>query len=302
MRDVIIIGGSYAGLAAALQLGRARRDVLIIDAGRRRNHGVAHAHGILGHDGASPAALAALGKAEALAYPTVAWLDGAVSAARAIDGGFAVTSGGDEHRARRLILATGVIDELPDVPGLRERWGTSVFHCPYCDGYERDRGRLGVVGSHPMAGHYAALVAEWGAPGGTTLFLHGGPPPDAAALADLAARGIAVVPDEIAEATDAPGGIELVLRGGARHPLAGVFAMTRMHLAGDLAAQLGCELEDGPTGATYKTDAGKQTTVPGVYACGDAALPAGTVSFAIADGVRAGVFAHQSLVFVKAPA
>src|SRR4051794_34379086 len=146
MDDVIIVGGSYAGLAAAMQLGRARRDVLVVDAGERRNRAVMHAHGILGFDGHSPAVIAATGKAQVLAYPTVRWLDATVSGARGAVDGFVVSAGGQDHAARRLILATGLVDDTPAIPGLRERWGRTVFHCPYCDGYELDRGRVGVLG------------------------------------------------------------------------------------------------------------------------------------------------------------
>src|SRR3954468_9683492 len=122
MDDVIIVGGSYAGLAAAMQLGRARRDVLGVGAGHRRNKPVTHAHGILGFDGESPAVIAAKAKAEVLAYPTLRWIDATVTGARRLSDGFAVTAGGDEHSARRLVLATGVVDDIPLIPGVREGW------------------------------------------------------------------------------------------------------------------------------------------------------------------------------------
>jgi thioredoxin reductase len=174
MNDVIIVGGSYAGLAAAMQLGRARRSVLVVDAGQRRNRFVSRAHGVLGFDGESPAVIATKGKQQVLAYSSVRWLDGAATGARPVPGGFAVSAAGEEHFAKRLILATGVVDDVPPIPGFRERWGTTIFHCPYCDGYELDRGKLGVLGAGPLALHYAAIVAEWSSPEGTTLFLSDG--------------------------------------------------------------------------------------------------------------------------------
>src|SRR4029077_9008535 len=177
MYDVAIGGGSYAGLAAAMQLGRARRQVLVIDAGQRRNRFVTRAHGVLGHDGESPTVIAAKGKAEVLRYPSVRWLDATVTEARARPGGIAVRAGDADHVAKRLILATGVVDNLPSIPGLQERWGKTVFHCPYCDGYELDRGKLGVLAAGPFAMHYAVIVAEWGMQGGTTLFLNQGVAP-----------------------------------------------------------------------------------------------------------------------------
>jgi len=302
MYDVIIIGGSYAGLAAALQLGRARRDVLVVDAGERRNRYVSRAHGILGHDGASPAAIAAKGKAEVLAYPSIRWLDASVTAARDAPGGFAVSAGGEDHLARRVILATGVVDELPAIPGLRERWSRTVFVCPYCDGYELDRGRLGVLAAGPVASHYASIVAEWGNPGETVLFLHEGVAPEPDGLADLKSRGIRIETGAVLEARDAPAGIELVVQGGRRYELAAVFSAQNTRPTGDFASQLRCEVEIVPTGTIYKTDPRtKETTTPGVHACGDVALAQNSVTFAIADGARAGISVHQSLVFAPPP-
>jgi thioredoxin reductase len=299
MIDVVIVGGSYAGLAAALQLGRARREVLIVDAGQRRNRDVSHAHGILGHDGAAPAAIWTKAKAEVLRYPTVRWLDAPAGRARAVAGGFAVGAGGETRTARRLILAHGVVDGMPSVPGLSERWAKTVFHCPYCDGYELDRGKLGVLGSGANAVHYASLVAEWGAPGQTVLFVDAGAlPPDPAEAAILAERGIRVETERLLEARDAPGGLELVVDGGRRYQVAALFAMPRTSLPGDFARQLGCETEIVPTDSIYKTDPRtKETTVAGVFACGDAASAQHSVTYAIADGARAGISAHQSLVF-----
>ena len=298
--DVVIVGGSYAGLAAAMQLGRARRSVLVVDAGQRRNQSVSHAHGILGHDGESPAVIAAKGKEQVLAYPSVRWLDGAITETRASHAGFSVSAGDAHVTAKRLILATGVVDDVAPIPGLRERWGRTVFHCPYCDGYELDRGKLGVLAAGPVATHYATIVAEWGKPGETTLFLNEGTPLEASERAQLASRRIHVESEAIAEATDAPAGIRLLMNTGRVHDLAGVFVVPHTHLPGGFAEQLGCEVETGPVGSMYKTDARtKETTVKGVFACGDAALPLSSVSFAIADGARAGAFAHQSLVFER---
>jgi thioredoxin reductase len=297
MEDVIIIGGSYAGLSAALQLGRARRRVLVIDAGQRRNRFAASSHGFLTRDGASPALLHEQGKAEVLAYPTVGFREGLVSEMRRIEGGFAVRVGDEELRAKRLILATGVVDELPAVPGLAERWGRSVFACPYCHGYELQRGRLGVLATNPLSLHHAALVAEWGAEGETTFFVNDAFEPDADALAQLAARKIKVERARVVEASgDAPR-IALTLHDGSTLQLDGLFVMARTRVHTQFAEQLGCELESGPTGSFFKTDPMRETTVPGVFACGDIALPAGAVALAVADGVRAGTAAHRSLVF-----
>lgn len=296
MHDVIIVGGSYAGLAAALQLGRARRDVLILDAGQRRNRFATASHGFLGSDGKPPEEIQARGRADVLAYRTVALRETAATAIAKTDGGFTVTAADGEHRARRVILATGVADELPDVPGLAERWGRSVFHCPYCHGFELALGRIGVLATGPMASHHAALVAEWGAPGGTTLFL-AGIELDAEQRAMLAARTIRVEATPVVGFEgDAPR-IDARLRDGRVVELDGLFLLPRTRIRDAFAAQLGCVLETGPFGAYYKTDDRKETTVPGVFACGDVGQLMPSIAIAVADGSKAGAFTHQSLVF-----
>jgi thioredoxin reductase len=302
MYDVIIIGGSYAGLAAALQLGRARRSVLILDVGQRRNRFAGHSHGFLGQDGQPPGAIAAKGRAEVLAYPTVTWREARADTATRIAGGFLVRAGSEEHRGRRLILATGVVDELPAIPGLADHWGKRVFLCPYCDGYELGLGRLGVLATGAASARYAVLVSEWSAPGGTTLFCNG-VEPDAQELAQLQARRITIEREPVVGVGGGQDSLELRLRDGRTHGVAGLFLHPRAHLAGPFAEQLGCELEMGHLGPYYKTDVTKETTVPGVFACGDAAQPMAAVSHAVSEGVRAGTAAHQSLLFrTEAPA
>lgn len=288
MHDVIIVGGSYAGLAAAMQLGRARRDVVIIDGGKRRNATVEHAHGLLGFDGEAPAAIAAKGREQVRKYPTVKLLEGEVTEARREGDGFVVHTKDAKLSSRKLILATGVRDELPEIPGLRERWGKTAYSCPYCDGYEREMGKLGVIASGEIAAHFATIVSQWGSE--TTLFSDAEPPP-----------GVSVERDPVAEVRDARAGIEVVTRSGRRYELAGLFVGTRVHVPGDFARTLGLELETFPNGSFYKTDPRtKETSVPGVYAAGDATSPMHALSFAIADGARAGIGAHQSLVMPAA--
>jgi thioredoxin reductase len=298
MHDVLIIGGGYAGIAAAMPLARARRDVLVLDAGRRRNRFAAASHGFLGQDGVEPGVIAARGKAELLAYPTVSWRDEEATSARRAGDTFVIATSSGEVHARRLILATGVIDELPPVPGIRERWGRTVFHCPYCHGYELDRGKLAVLAVSEHSFIQAALVAEWAPHGDTRLFVGQGVVPAPEQLADLRARGILV--EEAAVVAVEGNGDRAIVRvdGGRTFEVAGLFVATRMQVAGPFAAELGCALEVLPTGTYYRTDPmTKETTVPGAFACGDAAVPMGNVPFAVADGFRAGVGAHRSLVF-----
>jgi thioredoxin reductase len=297
MHDVTIIGGSYAGLAAALQLGRARRTVLIVDAGQRRNRFASHSHGFLGQDGVSPAEIAAKGRAEVLKYPTVRWLEGWARETKRVADGFAVRVGDEEYRSKRLILATGVADELPAIPGLAERWGTSVFHCPYCHGYELDKGRLGVIGANALAVHHAVLVSEWAGENSLTLFLDRSVELSPEELAMLEPRGIRLERAKIAAVEGAAPRVDVRLEDGRVIALDGLFVVAKTALKNSFAKGLGLELEEGPAGAFYKTDAMKQTNVPGVFACGDAGLAMGSVTFAVADGARAGFAAHRSLVF-----
>ena len=297
MYDVIIIGGSYAGLAAALQLARARRSVLVLDAGQRRNQFAAHSHGFLGQDGQSPATIQAKGKAEVLAYPTVTWREASATEASRSQGGFRVRAGGDDYMARRLILATGVSDQLPDIPGLKDLWGKRAFFCPYCDGFEFNLGPLGVLATGPGAAHYALLISEWAGRGLTTLLLNGTPDPDASELAKLAARSITAERERVARFVGHAEGVEVQLGNGQARRVDAVFLPTQGRLNGPFAEQLGLELESGPLGPYYKTDATKETNLQGVFACGDDAQPMPGIAFAVADGVRAGAFAHQSLVF-----
>ena len=294
--DFAVIGGSYAGLSAALQLARARRRVLVVDAGQRRNRFVDAAggtsHGFLSRDGQAPGAIAAEARAQLLRYPTVQWVEGlAEDAALAADGGLSFRAGGRGVHARRLILATGVRDELPAVAGLEERWGRSVFHCPYCHGYELDAGAIGIIASGAVAQHHATMLPDWGQ---ATLFLNGTYQPSEEDLATFARRGTRV---EATPIERIEGLADVVLTDGRRLAMNGLFAQPRTHLASPVAEQLGCALTQGPTGAYIQVDAMQQTSVPNVFACGDAARAAGNVAIAVAEGAMAGVAAHRASMF-----
>jgi len=291
--DVIIVGGSYSGISAGLQLARARRKVLVIDAGQRRNRFAHNSHGFLGQDGRDPGTIASEARAQLLAYPTVEWLSQPATHANTGDGGFVITAAnGEQFAARRLILATGVVDELPAIPGLSERWGQRVFHCPYCHGYELYGGPIGVLAASPVAIHQSLMLPDWGP---TTLFLNEVFEPDADQLAKLASRGVAVEREPVLSV----GGeqADVTLASGRVIKLAGLFTQPLTRMGSQLAALLGCEFEAGPTGEFIKVDAMRETSVPGVFACGDAAIAAGNVAVAVGDGARTGGAAHQSLIF-----
>ncbi|KXJ63539.1 thioredoxin reductase [Achromobacter xylosoxidans] len=293
--DVIIIGGSFAGLSAAMQLARARRQVLLVDAARPRNRYAAHAHGFLGQDGVPPQEIVANARAQLARYPTVSFLDGEAIQALAQDGGFAaVMAGGEQVRGARLILATGMRDELPPLPGLQTRWGQTVLHCPYCHGFEVAGEPLGVLAAHPMSVHQAMLLPDWGP---TTYFTQGQFEPSPEDARHLAARGVHVERTPVvALLGEAPALTGVALDDGREVPLRALFVASRVHVASPLAGQLGCEFDEGPLGPVIRVDDMKQTTVPGVFAAGDASTPMSNATLASASGVMAGVWAHRSLV------
>jgi thioredoxin reductase len=292
--DVVVVGGSFAGLSAAMQLARARRQVFLVDSGLPRNRFAKTSHGFLGQDGKAPAAILHEARSQLAAYPTIEIRQGEALEARAEPDGLIVAlSDGGEVRARRLILATGVLDALPDLPGLKERWGATVLHCPYCHGYEvRDR-PLGVLASHPMAAHQAMLIPDWGP---TTLFTQGEHEPEGEQGAMLLARGVAIEREPVvALLGNAPGLDALRLADGRVVPINALFVAPSTRIASQLAQQLGCTFDDGIFGPVIRVDDWKATTIPGVYAAGDAARPMHNATLASADVVLAGVAAHQSL-------
>lgn len=297
--DAIIVGGSFAGLAAATYLARGRRDVAVIDAGAPRNRFATHSHGFLGFDGVAPGDIVATAKTQLATYPTVSQVRGEAVSAERRNEGFAVTLGsGEVLSAGKLILAFGINDVLPDIPGLAERWGKSVIHCPYCHGYEFAGQRLGVLGMSPNSLHQAMLIPEWGP---TTFFLNGQAEPDAATLAGLEARGVNIERSPVTalrgEGT-ALSTVQMADGRSARIDALYIGAPTRLNSA--VAEQLGCAIDDGPMGKIVRTDAMKLTTVPDVWAVGDITRGFHNVTFAVADGVMAGTAAHRALVFPAA--
>ena len=294
--DAIVVGGSFAGLAAATYIARARRNVVVLDTGLPRNRFAEHSHGFFGHDGSSPQAMLATARSQLAKYPTVTFVDGEATSAARTDEGFAVgLASGESIESVRLVLAFGISDELPAIPGLAERWGTSVLHCPYCHGYEFSGQRLGVLYLTPKSIMQSMLIAEWGP---TTLFLNGSAEPDQAALAELARRGVAI---ERAPVVGLRGNgaslTSIELADGREFRIDALYIGPRTHLNSSIAQQLGCELEETPLGPIVRVDAERMTTVPGVYAAGDITRGAHTVTWAAADGVTAGLAVHRSLVF-----
>lgn len=290
--DVIVVGGSYAGMAASLQLLRARRSVLVIDAGTRRNRFARHAHGFLGQDGVDPAEIVRTARAQLQAYPTLTWIEDTAEAVTGQKDAFAVmTAQGSRYEGRRVLFATGVSDALPQIEGLAERWGTSVFHCPYCHGYELHQGRIGVIATGPVSVHQAQLIPEWGA---VTFLTNGVLTLDDAVRADLVSRGVTIEETPIRRLD---GDADVVLADDRRLAFAGLFTASRNAPSTPIAAGLGCSLAETPFGTQVQTDDMKETSIAGAFACGDTARVPHSVSLAVADGAWAGATLHRSLVF-----
>jgi thioredoxin reductase len=294
--DAIVIGGSFAGLSAATYIARARRTVVVVDTGLPRNRFAEHSHGFFGQDGSSPLVMLATARSQLAKYPTVTFRAAEATHAARTDDGFVVTLGsGESLESARLVLAFGISDELPEIPGVAERWGASVLHCPYCHGYEFSGQRLGVLYLTPKSIMQSMLIAEWGP---TTLFLNGANEPDDTSLAELATRGVTIERAPVIALQGEQQQLSSIELGDGRGlPLDALYIGPRTRLNSSIAQQLGCDLEDTPLGPIVRVDAERMTTVPGVYAAGDITRGAHTVTWAAADGVTAGVAVHRSLVF-----
>lgn len=293
--DAIIVGGSFAGLSAATYIARGRRSVAIIDTGSPRNRFAAEAHGFLAQDGIPPREILATARRQVAAYPTVTFVDGEATGAARTPDGFAVTlASGDVLDGAKLVLAFGISDELPAIPGLAERWGRSVLHCPYCHGFEVSGRRLGVLSVSPVSIHQAMLISEWGP---TTFYLNGASEPDAAGLAQLSRRKIAVEPAPIKTLHGDGSRLSAIeFEDGRLSDVEALYLGPRTRLNSPIAAQLGCALDEGKFGPVVRTDGMKQTTVADVYAAGDITRDAHNVTWAAADGVTAGTAVHRALI------
>ncbi len=287
--DVVVVGGGAAGLSAALVLGRARRRVAVVDAGAPRNAPAAHMQGFLSRDGMPPADLLAAGRAEATGYGVDLLEDEVV----AIDPGFVVRlAGGRAFHARRILIATGVRDELPEIPGVRERWGRDLLHCPYCHGWEVRDKPVGVLGTLPGSVDHAQLVRQWS--DDVVFFVH-----TYDTTADerdrLEARGVRIVSGEIARLVvedDRLAGVELT--DGRVIARTAVFIRPgNVPHADGLLAGLRCELDES---GFATVDATGRTTTSGVWAAGNVVDPRAQVITAAGAGSAAAIAINADLV------
>ena len=296
--DCVIVGGGAAGLSAALVLGRARRRTLLIDAGAQSNlaaHGIG---GLLGHDGRPPAELYAMGRDELTAYGSVEVRTGEVVSGEAVEGGFGLELGdGRREMTRRVLLATGMEYQPPQLPGLDALWGRSVFHCPFCHGWEVRDQPLGVLADGERAVHSAVLLRGWS---DDIVLLTDGPADlDDDARSRLAAANIAIDERRVAELSSENGELTaVVFADGSRLARRGLLVATTLHQRSPLAEQLGVDVGEPTPNAQdpVAVDAMYRTSTPGVFAAGDLSAQMPQVAAAIAGGSLAAVAVVQSLV------
>ncbi|MEU5283350.1 NAD(P)/FAD-dependent oxidoreductase [Streptomyces sp. NPDC020755] len=300
--DVVIVGGGAAGLSGALTLARARRSVLVIDAGEPRNAPASHVHNYLGRESTPPGELLAIGRGEAAGYGAEI-VEGRVASAERLPGerGFRVaTEDGRSVEARRLLVTTGLVDELPPVPGLAERWGREVLHCPYCHGHEVADRPIGVLATGALAVHQALMWRQWSED--VTLFCHTGPEPTDEEYEELAARGVAVVDGEVTGlevADDRFTGVRLA--GGRVIPREALVVQARFVARSAVLESLGLvpvaqEMGGEVIGAYVPTDPTGATEAPGVWAAGNVTRLTEQVIGAAAAGLMAAAAINGDLI------
>lgn len=290
--DVVIVGGSYAGLSAAMALGRARRNTVVVDAGEPCNRFTPASHNFLTQDGVAPAAIAVAAKAQVERYPTVSFRQGLAHAVQVEGEGFRVElADGNVLRARRVLLATGIRDQLPEVPGVADCWGKSVIHCPYCHGYEYADQPTAMLLQGPIAMHLGAMLPQWT----SELHLLGADNAglDAEQRSKLGQLGIRLHGADLAECIHVGGALEAVrLSDGTRLPVRALYIRPAFEvLPGGLAALAPALTEHGHVQA----DVMQRTSVPGLYAAGDLTSPMRSVANAVAQGNMAGAAINGEL-------
>lgn len=291
--DVIIVGGSYAGLSAAMALGRSLRNVLIIDSGQPCNAPTPHAHNFITHDGETPKSIAENAKAQVLQYPTVQFFSGkATSGVAAHDVYTITTAAGDAFQGKKLLFTTGVKDIMPDIEGFAACWGKSILHCPYCHGYEVTGEAIGLLGNGDLGFELGRMLHQWSK--NLTLFTNGKASLSAEQKEKLEHNKITIIEKEI-EAFEHKDGYmqQVILKDGSRTKVTALFAKAGYEQHCPIPQQLGCQLSDQ---GLLVIDAFQQTTLPGIYAAGDNSDPLRALPVATAAGTKAGAFINRALI------
>ncbi len=286
--DVLIIGGSYAGLSAAMALGRSLRNVLIIDAGNPCNEQTPHSHNFITQDGATPASISAKAKEQVLEYPTVQFLKDFAVQGKKIENGFEITTQScQSFQGRKLVFATGIKDILPKIDGFAECWGITAVHCPYCHGYEVRKVKTGILANGEAAFETAKLISNWTEE--LSIYTNGKSELNKDQLKELSKNNILVIEKPIASIEHTDGHIEkLKFKDGTMETLKAFYARVPFKQHSAIPETLGCELDEN---GYIEVDMFQKTSVPGVFACGDNT----TFIRSVAQAVYAGNVAASSL-------
>ena len=289
--EVIIIGGSYAGLSAALTLGRSLRKTLVIDAGQPCNRFTPHSQNFLTHDGRKPSEISGIAKEQVQQYKTVEFLDGMTLSAEKTPEGFTVETDQGPFSSKRLVIAAGIKDILPDIPGVAECWGKSVIHCPYCHGYEFHGQPTGILANGEKAFHYAQLISNLTKE--LTIFSNGKLDLPVEQLEAINRNNINIIETEVQSVVHENGQIsKIILTDGSSHTISALYHGSEFVLNTNIAESLGCEIGEH---GLIKVDPKQMTTVPGVYACGDASNMR-AVSIAVSSGTVVGSVINFDLI------
>jgi len=292
--DVIVVGGSYSGLAAAMALGRALKTVLVIDSGLPCNRQTPHSHNFLTQDGSTPKEITANAKKQIRQYDTVAFLDDIATKGNKVQNGFEIlTASGRTFFGVKLIFATGIRDILPDIEGLSACWGISALHCPYCHGYEVRNERTGIIGNGEQAFELASLISNWTED--LTLFTNGISTLTSQQELELQHHRIRIVKKEIEYLDHSSGFVQnIVFKDQSKEPVKAIYLRPLFEQHSDIPEMMGCELTED---RYLKIDAFQETTVPGVYAVGDNASRLRTVANAVSMGTAAGIIVSRKMIF-----
>lgn len=291
--DVIIIGGSYSGLSAAMSLGRALRQVLIIDNGLPCNRQTPHSHNFITHDGEVPAVISAKAKVQVDFYDTVQFYEDLAISCTKTESGFEVTTESElTFRAKKILFATGIKDLLPNIAGLSECWGISVLHCPYCHGYEVKKEKTAVIGNGEIGFEYVKMISNWTKD--LKLLTNGKSTLTAEQTKILQKHQIEVIEDEIAAVEHDNGYVkDIVFKNHSKDAVKAIYFRPPFKQHCSLPENLGCELTEQ---GLIKVDMMQKTNIPGVYASGDCVIQARSVAMAVSTGSFAGASINKELI------
>lgn len=291
--EVILIGGSYAGLSAAMALGRSLRKVLVIDSGKPCNRQTPHSHNFLTQDGEIPNEISKIAKEQVQEYPTVKFYAGLVTNGKKTEDGFQIsTRNNDTFTSKKVIFATGIKDIMPKIKGFSECWGISIIHCPYCHGYEYRNQKTGIFGNGNYGFEFSKTISNW--TDDLTLFTNGKSELDNEQTKKLIKNNIPIIEKEIAGFENVNGHLQhIVFRNGEKHPMKAVYAQLPFVQHCDLPMQLGCELDEN---GYIKADMFQHTNVNGLFACGDCTTFLRSIANGVATGTVAGAMANKALI------